>query len=86
MYAQPAQRKRTFRSAPIDIIGKLRMLHRQTSYDSVVLTKNTGIIRGLPIEVTNETSYIYDSVVLTKDTGVIRGLPIDDDPRACMIP
>ena len=33
-----------------DQIDKLRMIHRQTSYDSVVLTKDTGIIQGLPIE------------------------------------
>ena len=38
------------------------------------MTKDTGVIQGLPID---ETS--YDSVVLKKDTGVIRGSPIEGD-------
>ena len=49
-----------------DPIDKSRMIHRQTSYDSTVLTKDTGVIRGLQLMVTSEIS--YDSVVLTKDT------------------
>ena len=44
-----------------DPVGK----HRQTSYESVVLTEDTGVIRDLP-KVASETS--YDSVDLTKDT------------------
>ena len=43
---------------------------RQISYDSVVLTKDTGCIRGLPFDGDQcETS--YDSIVLAIDTGVI---------------
>ena len=56
-----------------NLSGKLRMILGQTSYDSVVLMEDTGVIRGLPIKIS------YDSVVLTKDTGVIRGLSIDGD-------
>ena len=64
-YALPAQ-SGSVRAAKCttqmgDPIGKLRMIHRQTSHDSTVM-KDTGI---------NETS--YDSVALTKDTGVKRG-------------
>ena len=33
-----------------DSIGKPRKIHRQTSCDSVVLTEDTGAIRGLPID------------------------------------
>ena len=40
------------------------------AYDSVVLTKDTGCIRGLPFDGDQcETS--YDSIVLAIDTGVI---------------
>ena len=59
-----------------DPIGKPRMIHRQTSYDSVVLKESNEVCRFMG---TNETS--KDSVVLTKDTGVIRGLTIDSDNR-----
>ena len=59
-------------------IGKPRMIYRRTSCNSEILTKDTGVIRGSPMDgVTNETR--NDSVVLTKDTGVIRGLPTDGD-------
>ena len=54
-------------------MGKPCMSHRQTSYESVFLMKDTEVIRGLP------TGGLYDSVVLTKGTGVIRGLPNDGD-------
>ena len=47
-----------------DPVGKQRMIHRQTSYDHVVLTESYEVCRLI---VTNETS--YDSVVLTKDIG-----------------
>ena len=30
-----------------DPIGKLRMIHRQTTYDSAVLVHDTGVILGL---------------------------------------
>ena len=33
-----------------DPIGKPRMIHRQTSYDSAVLTEDTGVVRSLPID------------------------------------
>ena len=58
-----------------DPFSKPRMVHQRFSYDSVVLMKDTGAIRGLSIN--GEAS--YDSDVLTKNIGVIRGLPIDDD-------
>ena len=32
-----------------DLICKPRMIHRQTSNDSIVLMKDTGVIRGFPI-------------------------------------
>ena len=51
-----------------DQTGKSRVIQRQTSYDSEVLT-----------EVCNETA--YDSAVLTKDTGVILSLPIDGNEK-----
>ena len=60
-----------------DLIGKPCMIHRQNLYDSVVLTEDTGVIRGLPTD--GDQRNTYDSVVFTKDTGVIRGLPIDGD-------
>ena len=58
-----------------DPIGKPCMFHRQTLYDSIVLTKDTRVIRGCPLMVTSETS--FDSVVLIKDNRVKGGLPID---------
>ena len=39
------------------------MIHRQTSFDSILLTESYKVCR---LMVTNETS--YDSVVLMKDT------------------
>ena len=33
-----------------DPIGKPHMIHRQTSYDSAVLTEDTGVIQGLPTD------------------------------------
>ena len=33
-----------------DPVDKARMIHQKTSYDSVVLTKDTGVIRGLPTD------------------------------------
>ena len=33
-----------------DPIGKPRVIHRQASFDSVVLMRNDGVIRGLPID------------------------------------
>ena len=51
------------------------MIHWQTSYDSIVLMKDTD--KFCRLMETNET--LYDSVVLTKDTGVRWGLPIDAD-------
>ena len=47
------------------------------SYDSVVLTEDTVVIRGVSLD--GEKKNLYGSVVLTMDTGVIRGLPIDND-------
>ena len=48
---------REFRSIPLkmhypdgDQIGNPRMIQRQTMYDFVVLTKESGVIRGLPID------------------------------------
>ena len=58
---------RPFSSVPLNVpdddpIGKLRMIHRQTTYDSVVLMHDTGVILGSS----------------TKDTRLKRGLSIDD--------
>ena len=36
------------RSDICDLIGKPRIIHRQTAYDSIVWTVDTGVIRGLP--------------------------------------
>ena len=47
---------RPFRSVSVNVyqnddpIDKPRMIHQQTSYDSVVLIKHTGDIRGVPID------------------------------------
>ena len=50
------------------------MIHWQTSYNSVVLTKILESHEVSQLIETNETS--YDSVLLTKDTRVIQGLPM----------
>ena len=56
---------------------KILIIHRQTSYDFIVSTVNTGVKEICRLMVSNETS--NDSSVLTKDTGVIWGLLIDGD-------
>ena len=58
-----------------DPISKSCMIHWQTSYNSVVVTKIQELHEVSQLIETNET--LYDSVVLTKDTRVIQGLPID---------
>ena len=55
------------------------MINRQASFDSAVLTEDTGLIRSLPIDGDQTNLASYDPVVLTEDSGVLRGLPIDDD-------
>ena len=62
-----------------DQTGNPRMINRQASFDSAVLTEDTGLIRSLPIDGDKTNLASYDPVVLTEDSGVIRGLPIDDD-------
>ena len=52
-------------------------IHRQTSYDSVDLKEDAGVIRGSPTD--GDQRNLCDSVVLTKETGVIQDLPINDD-------
>ena len=63
--------------------GNKARSNRQTSYDSVVLTydfvvltKDTGVIRGLPIA-GDQSKLVFDKIV----TGVIRGLSMDCDPN-----
>ena len=51
-----------------DQIGKPCMIQWQNSYDSIVLTKDNGVIQSLLAD--------HRIPVLMKDTGVIQGLPI----------
>ena len=65
-----------FRFVPVHELSRSG-LSRQTSHDSVVLMENTGVIRGLPIDVDHLNLIL--SEVLTKDSEVIRDLPTDGD-------
>ena len=45
-----------------DPVSKLHMMHWQTLYDLVVLTKDTGVIRGLPTDAVLEINLFLQVV------------------------
>ena len=53
------------------------MSHRQTVYDSIIVTKDTRAYEICRLMLAIETS--YDSEILTKVAGVKWALPIDGD-------
>ena len=56
-----------------DPVGISRIMHQQTSYDFVVLTKDTRVIQDML------TTTLYDSKFLMKDTRDMQSLLIDGD-------